>query len=520
MTSSDDEAAEQEATPSDTKRRRLVNTSPRGRESFGSQSRYPAQQDPVSAEAEDRHRFPPGAPPYQADPASYLQRARRESDSQYGIDGETGGKMTEQYRMSHSIACFPHSNLNSILIQKGAGNGPTPPDPSYLPSARDNASLLSSLSSGPSGARAAQYDPYSQPYEPSLLRNPYQPPAGGYVMMGSAPFPPGAMPPQVPPYMDPRLQPPHFNDAAGLGGYPYGRGVLPTPPFASDPAIYSDALLAQRYPLTTAAMGSQLGGGLGRAHMRRELMSDEENLLADPVARGPPDPNAITLYTEKDENALSQYQCVVRKQIEVFAAEQIDTETNAQGRNKPIVLGQVGIRCLHCSTVHPRRRARAGTYYPSKLSGFYQAAQNMASGHLCQHCTLVPPMLRRQLLILRERKSSAGGGKEYWAETVKSLGVYEDHENGILRFKKKDVEEEKMGVKESKGEAEEDKDAEKTEAAEEDKEDKTAEEGEEEKLGDKDKEEKKTDEGKDDKKADDEKKEKTSTAENEDSAEI
>jgi hypothetical protein len=64
----------------------------------------------------------------------------------------------------------------------------------------------------------------------------------------------------------------------------------------------------------------------------------------------------------------------------------------------------------------------------------YQAAQNMASAHLGIHCQLIPDALRRDLTILRNRKSSAGGGKQYWADSVRILGVEEC--NGILRFRK------------------------------------------------------------------------------------
>ena len=55
-----------------------------------------------------------------------------------------------------------------------------------------------------------------------------------------------------------------------------------------------------------------------------------------------------------------------------------------------------------------------------------------ASGHLCDHCQHVPKELRSQLLQLKERKSSAGGGKKYWADGVRILGVYEDEDG--LRF--------------------------------------------------------------------------------------
>ena len=145
--------------------------------------------------------------------------------------------------------------------------------------------------------------------------------------------------------------------------------------------------------------------------------------------------SSLILYIPScDDEALSEYQCVVRKQIELFEATREDAESNAQGRNRPIVMGQVGIRCTHCTFLTPKHRARGATYYPAKLEGLYQAAQNMASGHLCEYCPHVPDAVRRELLKLRERKSSAGGGKKYWADGVKVLGVHEAE--GCLRFKR------------------------------------------------------------------------------------
>jgi hypothetical protein len=47
------------------------------------------------------------------------------------------------------------------------------------------------------------------------------------------------------------------------------------------------------------------------------------------------------LYLSCDPETLSDYQCLVRKQIELFEANENDVMAGAQGRNKPIVLGQV-----------------------------------------------------------------------------------------------------------------------------------------------------------------------------------
>ena len=90
----------------------------------------------------------------------------------------------------------------------------------------------------------------------------------------------------------------------------------------------------------------------------------------------------VTMYIPCDDESLTPYQCLARKQIEVFAAGPTEVEAGTQGRNRSVTLGQVGIRCRHCKHLPLRERARASTYYPSRLLGLYQAGQNMANSHL------------------------------------------------------------------------------------------------------------------------------------------
>lgn len=132
------------------------------------------------------------------------------------------------------------------------------------------------------------------------------------------------------------------------------------------------------------------------------------------------------LYLSCDPSTFSEYQVLVRKNVELFESKEEDVATNAQGRNKPIVLGQVGIRCIHCAMIPPSQRVRGAMYYPSKYDGLYQAAQNLANGHLLDGCPLIPTPIRESLLQSKDKKSSAGGGKAAWAERVHALGVYED----------------------------------------------------------------------------------------------
>ncbi|EEC44876.1 predicted protein [Phaeodactylum tricornutum CCAP 1055/1] len=130
-----------------------------------------------------------------------------------------------------------------------------------------------------------------------------------------------------------------------------------------------------------------------------------------------------------DEDNLSEYQCLIRAQIDLFEARTRDIECNAQGRNKPIALGQVGIRCRHCSFLPPGRRPRGAVYFPAKLPGLYQAAQNMAINHFSESCQAIPECTRSKLLRLKELKTTVlGGGKQYWANGARVLGIKEtDH---------------------------------------------------------------------------------------------
>ncbi|KAL3924238.1 MAG: hypothetical protein SGILL_001168 [Bacillariaceae sp.] len=133
----------------------------------------------------------------------------------------------------------------------------------------------------------------------------------------------------------------------------------------------------------------------------------------------------VSLYLECDMDSLSEYQCIIRQQIELFEADKFEAGSSVQGRNKQIVEGQVGIRCRHCAHVPTRQRQKGSMYFPTKLDRIYQAAQNLSTYHLCENCKHVPDHVRKAILVLRERKSPAGGGKRYWGDGVRSIGVVE-----------------------------------------------------------------------------------------------
>lgn len=147
---------------------------------------------------------------------------------------------------------------------------------------------------------------------------------------------------------------------------------------------------------------------------------------SDSVKRG------YTLSLSSDEELLSGYQILVCKALEFFVADTEDTSTNVQGRKKTIQVGQVGIRCRYCAHLPVRSRGRGAVYYPWKLSGVSQAAQNIATTHLNTVCAGIPDQERAELMRQHQlqRRDSKTGGKEYWVSSCCKLGL-EERETGL-----------------------------------------------------------------------------------------
>lgn len=84
----------------------------------------------------------------------------------------------------------------------------------------------------------------------------------------------------------------------------------------------------------------------------------------------------FVLSSEFDNQYLTPIHCFVRRQVEVFTANASDLATPAPGRKKPIVLGQVGFRCVHCSTFPVKDRVKRAVCFPPSVSGCYHAVSN------------------------------------------------------------------------------------------------------------------------------------------------
>jgi hypothetical protein len=132
----------------------------------------------------------------------------------------------------------------------------------------------------------------------------------------------------------------------------------------------------------------------------------------------------VPLAMPSDKDWLTPLHCFVRLHcVEVFTATKGDVATPSKGKRKAIQVGQVGIRCPHCSgTTVQKSRERGSVYYPTSISSIYNATMNLLQRHL-HNCPAVPDEIMRRYETLKADDARSGTSKRYWIESALSLGL-------------------------------------------------------------------------------------------------
>jgi hypothetical protein len=144
---------------------------------------------------------------------------------------------------------------------------------------------------------------------------------------------------------------------------------------------------------------------------------------------------ALLVRPSTDQGKLSEYQFLLRQQIEIFEANDDDVRTHVRGRNKQVMQGQVGLRCRHCAHLPVSIRQKGASYFPSNKLGIYQAAQNMSNSHF-QHglCATMPDRIKIQFSVVTNSRHSAanhGTGRSYWSRSASRMGLVDTEQHGI-----------------------------------------------------------------------------------------
>jgi len=160
--------------------------------------------------------------------------------------------------------------------------------------------------------------------------------------------------------------------------------------------------------------------------LRRLVLSSQQPDNINPVLHG-----KIVLGNAEDKEWLSDMDCILRQNVEVFEA---DNDDIAQAKF-PIVLGQVGLRCLHCSscsssTVECSSRAstRNHTFYPLAINDMYEMMKSFQE-HL-EACPNLPQSTLEQLVGASKTRSLSSMTKRYFVQASHKLGL-RDFPEGI-----------------------------------------------------------------------------------------
>jgi hypothetical protein len=160
---------------------------------------------------------------------------------------------------------------------------------------------------------------------------------------------------------------------------------------------------------------------------------------------GDPYQKRMLLAMTTDTDSLSDRQCYVRSDmVEIFAATDKDVSARHSKGAQKLVMGQVGIRCIHCSHLRPRDRAERAVCYPSSVSRIYQTVADMQRFHF-EQCREIPEHVRQIYKKLKTtRPRGVGSPQTYWIQSARSLGLV-DTEDGI-RFDADVAKEERMNA--------------------------------------------------------------------------
>jgi hypothetical protein len=139
----------------------------------------------------------------------------------------------------------------------------------------------------------------------------------------------------------------------------------------------------------------------------------------------------MMLAMPSDKDSLSDRQCYVRSEmVEIFAASEKDVAARHSKGAQKLVIGQVGIRCVHCKHLRPRDRAERAVCYPSSVSRIYQTVADMQRFHF-EQCRDIPDHVRQIYKKLKTtRPRGVGSPQTYWVSSAKSIGLA-DTEGGI-----------------------------------------------------------------------------------------
>jgi len=137
----------------------------------------------------------------------------------------------------------------------------------------------------------------------------------------------------------------------------------------------------------------------------------------------------------EDKTALSPLRCFLRENVYAFSATAEDIAVRTP-TTFSVVLGQVGIGCIHCHSMRAKERSNRAVCFPFSVGRIYQSVADIQRFHLGE-CKMVPEPVRSKFLELQSASSKGSKGlamRQYWVTSVKKLGLV-DSDTGIRFYR-------------------------------------------------------------------------------------
>jgi len=151
---------------------------------------------------------------------------------------------------------------------------------------------------------------------------------------------------------------------------------------------------------------------------------------ADVALTSPQKCDRVLLALPQDKDWLSDLDCFVRKQVEVFSASKTDVNDAKEDGKHRILQGQVGLCCLHCAKLGGGARGDAVTY-PCAISGIYESVREFQRLHF-DGCSNLPQELKSARSKLTSGASSLSSVlRRYYVQAAKALGLFDSTDGGI-----------------------------------------------------------------------------------------
>ena len=168
---------------------------------------------------------------------------------------------------------------------------------------------------------------------------------------------------------------------------------------------------------SSSSLGSEGSSVTGSSFEDVSITGEETNKFYE---------GTVSLATKNDTESLSPLHCFMRRYcVEAFTASADDVSIPRYGKSHScrVVLGQVGIRCIHCKHRPAREKQERAVCFPSSLKNIYHSIETWQRRHslVCQD---IPSWVKKNLTdLIAQSRAGAGGRRQYWEESASLLGM-------------------------------------------------------------------------------------------------